>query len=416
MTDLDATQEPEQPSDPTLGEAAPAYSEVVAQLAGATEGVASTGAIADWREASGGKLAVVVGDAGVGSLATLYGAISEAVHVSDRHAHRWRERIRMVGHPLEPSRFAGAVGAEAWDGPAQTSIYAAAARVASAGAIVLEAQSGSAFWDDPLTADLVMVANGDDAGRLSEQLALSLSTSSAVFMAPQRESIADAVREVAGQAGASLHEVATECKLGKIQETADSQKFTIETSTATGGGRFDVELPAAGAHQRTNFAAALLAAGEVEPPQIGLGLKTLRMPLRFESIKTSPWVIVDGAASRPAYRALVRTVEAVLDPRGLLVLATVDGASDLGMLAQTVSDLSGEARIAYREADRVAADELAERLRERRVGVQLAGAPGPALDQMMSGAGSKDTVLMFGSRRATSEARGYLLGLEEDPR
>ena len=318
----------------------------------------------------------------------------------------------MGGHPLEPSRFAGAVGAEESDGAAQTTIYAAATRAASGETIVLEAQSGSAFWDDPLRADLVMVANGDDAGRLSEQLGAVLSASSAVFMAPQRESVADAVRAAVDQAGASLHEVATECKLGKIREGVDSQKFTIETA----GGRFDVELPAAGAHQRTNFATALLAAGEVEPQQIGMGLKTLRMPLRFESIKTSPRVIVDGGASRPAYRALVRTVEAVLDPRGLLVLASVDAKSDLGMLAQTVSNLSGEARVAYREADRDAADELAERLREQRVGVQLPGAPGPALDQMMSGAGPKDAVLMFGSRQATSEARAYLLGLEEDPR
>lgn len=416
MTDLETTPEPESAPDPAVGEAAPAYSEVVARLAGATDGAASSGAIADWREASGGKLAVVVGDAGVGSLATLYGAISGTAHVSDRHLHRWRERIRVGGHPLEPSRFAAAVGAEESAGAAQTAIYAAATRVAANETIVLEAQSGSAFWDDPLSADVVMVANGDDAGRLSERLAAVLSVSSAVFMAPQRESLADAVRAAVDQADASLHEVATECKLGKIQESMDSQKFTIESSGAAGGGRFDVELPAAGAHQRTNFATALLAAGEVEPQQIGMGLKTLRMPLRFESIKTSPRVIVDGAASRPAYRALVRTVEAVLDPRGLLVLATVDDASDLAMLAQTVSDLSREARIAYGGADRDAADELAERLRERRVGVQLAGAPGSALDEMMSGAGPKDTVLTFGSRRATSEARAYLLGLEEDPR
>ncbi len=416
MVDFDAISESESTPEQASGEALPAYAELVSRLADAGNKATSSGPVADWRDTDGGKIAVVLGDAGVGSLGTLYGAISASVQVDDRHLYRWRERIQVSGHPLEPNEFAAAMGGDDIEGAAQTAIYAAATRMATNGTIVLNAEETSTFWGDPLSADIVLIANGDHAERLGEQLSAVLSESSAVFMAPQRESIADAVRAAVDQFGASLHEVAGECKLGKIRERVDGQTFTIERSIGAGRVRFDIELPAAGAHQRTNFATALLAARETKPQQIAMGLKTLWMPLRFESIKTSPRVIVDGAASRPAYRALVRAATAVLDSRGPLVLANVDSASNPGSLSEAISDLSNEARVAYQVSDRAVANELAERLRRRRVGVQLAGAPGPALNQMMSEAEPKDTVLTFGSRRATSEARAYILGLEMDPR
>ncbi|MCZ6545112.1 MAG: hypothetical protein O6913_05360, partial [Chloroflexi bacterium] len=222
------------------------------------------------------------------------------------------------------------------------------------------------------------------------------------------------VRATAAEVGATLAEVADSCKMGKFEIPADGQRFTIETPD----GRHAVTIPAIGQHQRANFALAWLAAdklgaGEVDAGGIASRLSALRLPGCFESIKTAPRVIVDTSQSRTAYRALERTLRETR-PAALHVLATLDGGTDVESLTETLTSLSAPTSVAFHPDDRALADSLAGELRERGLPVQLAGRPGPALEQLAAAA-PRDTVLVFGARRPTADARSHLLALEQDP-
>jgi hypothetical protein len=378
----------------------------------------STQELAQWRKDSG-ALVVTIGDAGVNSVSALFGTVRDAVHVSDRHHHRWRERLRLSGRTIAPTLFPILMsGGHSQGVSAQTMIYSAAtslARVNDKSAIVVEAQPGAGFWNDPCSADLLLVASSDHADRVREQIRLVATPESTVVMAPQRESIADAVREATREVGATLEEVASRCKIGKIEPTENGQRFTIEIPA----GRYTVEVPVPGAHQRTNLATALLASSvlsrdAIDAKGIAARLKYAELPLRLESIKTSPRTLADSASSRLAYRALEQTLrEAAIVPS--LIIATLDAETNIDDLATTLQALGAEVRLAFARVDRPIADALAQTLRDQGVALQLAGDPGSALDQALAGAGSRDTILVFGARRPTADARAYLLGLEQDP-
>ena len=394
------------------------YRTMVDALVDVPEHSVSTAELAGWR-IQAGTIVVTIGDAGVSSVSSLFGAIADAVHVSDRHLHRWRERLRLSGRAIAPSLFPPLLaGGQAKGVSAQTMIYSAAtslARVNDKTTIVVEAQANAGFWNDPCAAGLILVASSDDGDQVRRQIALLATPESTVVMAPQRESIADAIRQATMEAGAALHEVAALCKIGKVESTENGQRFTIEIPA----GRYTVEIPALGAHHRTNLATALvgagsLASGELDASGIAARLKYTELPLRFESIKASPRVLVDSASTCLAYRALERTLrDAGVTPA--LVVAAVDADTNIEDLVAALTSIGAETRLAFAGIYRPIADSVGQALRDQRMPVQLAGASGPALDQALAGAGPRDTILVFGARRPTADARAYLLGLEQDP-
>lgn len=323
------------------------YDDLAAALAAApasaTTSAVPMDALVDWRTTTHGALVVVLGDAGVGSVAAYYAALTDCVRLADRHLHRWRERLQLAAQPIEPDRFTATLDGVSLDAGPQAALIEGAVRLALTAErdrIVIDHHARSLLALFP--ADLVLVATADDPAIIGDRVSAFSGPDTRVVMAPQRESVADAVRAAAAEAGATLIEVAASCKMGKFEIPADGQRFTIETPD----GRHAVTIPALGQHQRANFALALLAAGEVEAGGIATRLSTLRLPGCFESIKTSPRVIVDTAQSRTAYRALERTLRETR-PAALHVLATLDGATDVESLTETLTALSAPASVAF---------------------------------------------------------------------
>ena len=391
------------------------YDDLAAALAAAPASAMTSAtpmeALVDWRTTTQGALVVVLGDAGVGSVAAYYAALTDCVRLADRHLHRWRERLQLAAQPLDPDRFTASLDGLSLDHGPQAALIEGVVRLAQAAErdrIVIDHHAPSLLASFP--ADLVLVATADDLATIGDRISTFAGANTRVVMAPQRESVADAVRAAAAEAGATLIEVAASCKMGKFEIPADGQRFTIETPDA----RHAVTIPAIGQHQRANFALALLAAGEVDAGGIASRLSALRLPGCFESIKTSPRVIVDIGQSRTAYRALERTLHETR-PAALHVLTTLDGGTDVESLTETLTSLSAPTSVAFHPNDRTIADSIARQLRERGLPVQLAGRPGPALEQLVAAAAPRDTILVFGARRPTIDARSHLLALERDP-
>ncbi len=96
---------------------------------------------------------------------------------------------------------------------------------------------------------------GDTVAEIARQKAGIIVGGSPVIMAPQRESAADVIREVAATQGAPLTEVALACNMRRDQAGMDNQQFRLRTKTQG----YNIKLPLLGKHQLDNAATAVLA-------------------------------------------------------------------------------------------------------------------------------------------------------------
>ena len=245
----------------------------------------------------------------------------------------------------------------------------------------------------------------------------ALAAASTVVLAPQRESVAAAARAAVAASGVALHEAAVACRMGRASTGLDGQRFTTQTPR----GRYTVALPLLGAQQRANFVTALLAAEQIaqeglNAAAVAKAIADVSLPLRFEIIKRSPLVVLDGADDPAGYRALQSVAAEIFGRLRLVIVATVDAAVPHDVLTEAIEAIPAEVRIAFPPPDRAVAERVAQRLRDRGIGAQLWGAPGPALVDAVDSAGPRDGVLVFGSLSGTAEARAWLLGIEQEQR
>ena len=411
---------------------APSYAETIAGLARASREPGGAAAVLHgWLQESGAALVVVAGDAGVGSVASMLAALSVAageriVQLSAWHVHRWRERVRINGEPLPAGEFAARVSAAQADGAETvaallTHASVEVARATQATVIVLEAPPESWYWrsQSPPPATRLVLTYCDGAAWPREQLARSLTADTVIIMSPQRESVAEAVRTVAGAmgaggAGAQLREVAQECRMGAAESSADGQRVMIQTPD----GRYPLQIPLSDPRQLGNAATALLATPAPEPRAAARALAGLRLPLRLEAVKRAPLVLLDAASNRASLRTLPRAVRSAIGGAPLLVIVGIDtddtDHTDDALL-DALQALEAPVQITSHANARAAADRLATQIRARALAVQIGGPPGPSLTDAIAGAGPRDAIVVLGSVRRTAEARAYLLGLEHDP-
>src|SRR5690606_14130629 len=96
---------------------------------------------------------------------------------------------------------------------------------------------------------------GDTVPEIARQKAGIIVPGTPVIMAPQRESAADVIREVAAEKGAPLTEVALVCNLRRDQAGSDQQTFRLRTPRHG----YTIKMPLIGKHQLDNAATAVLA-------------------------------------------------------------------------------------------------------------------------------------------------------------
>ena len=113
---------------------------------------------------------------------------------------------------------------------------------------------------------------GDTVAEIARQKAGIIIAGCPTVMAPQRESAADVIREVAAEKGSELKEVALVCNLRRDQFGSDSQAFRLRTPT----GAYNVKLPLLGKHQLDNAATAILAVEALSASASGAGGRSSR--------------------------------------------------------------------------------------------------------------------------------------------
>ena len=163
-------------------------------------------------------------------------------------------------------------------------------------------------------------------------------------MAPQRESAADVIREVATEKGSPLTEVALVCNL---RRDAAAARTTRPSACARPNGGYTIKLPLLGKHQLDNAATAVLAvealaaAGiEVTEEAVKKGLEDVKWPARIEIIKRRPMVIVDSAHTADSARRLRDTLDEYLRISSATLVVGVMGDKDLEGLASAIEPVA----------------------------------------------------------------------------
>ena len=283
---------------------------------------------------------------------------------------------------------------------------------------------------------------GDTVPEIARQKAGIIVAGSPVIMAPQRESAAEVIREVAAERGAPLIEVASSCNLRRDQAGSDHQTFRLRTQKQG----YNIKLPLLGKHQLDNAATAVLAVealsdltpqpplrphgeggqtlasasggGGIEVPveAVQKGLESVRWPGRIEVLRRRPMLIVDGAHTADSARRLRDTLAEYLHIDQATLVIGVMGDKDLEGLMMAVEPVAR--RVIATQADHpraLPAEQVARVFRDRSIETYVEPKLGAAIEMAQALSTGSDAVVILGSIALAGEARAHVLGLERDP-
>ncbi len=260
---------------------------------------------------------------------------------------------------------------------------------------------------------------GDTVAQISRQKAGIILSGCPTIMAPQRETAAEVIREIAKERDSQLLEVAQVCNLRSESIGSDSQRFRLRTP-ASG---YEIKLPLLGKHQLDNAATAILAiesltpkGAKVKDQAIKAGLESVRWPARIETVKHRPLVVVDAAHTTDSARRLRDTMNEYLKVNDATLVVGLMGDKDLEGLVSAIEPLAR--RVIATKADHpraLDAEVVAASFKE--IGVETLMEPNleHAIDLALDLSAPSDTVVILGSVALAGEARAHILGLERDP-
>jgi dihydrofolate synthase/folylpolyglutamate synthase len=238
-------------------------------------------------------------------------------------------------------------------------------------------------------------------------------------MAPQRESAAEVIREVAAERGSPLTEVALVCNLKRDSYSSEAQSFRLRTPA----GGYQAKMPLLGKHQLDNAATAVvafekLAGAGVKVTEDGVkkGLEEVKWPGRVEVIKRRPMVVIDAAHTADSARRLRDAAAEYLHIDQATLVVGVMGDKDLEGLAMAIEPIAR--RVIATRADHpraLDAESVAKVFRDLGVETYWEKTVPEAVDAAMRMSTPSDAIVVLGSVALAGEARAHVLGLERDP-
>lgn len=177
----------------------------------------------------------------------------------------------------------------------------------------------------------------------------------------------------------------------------------------------EVRTPLVGSFQVENVALAVAALAElrktgldVPDEAIASGIAAVRWPARFQKIRESPLVIVDGAHNGPAAAALAAAYSELFPGRKCILVTGILADKDLASIAGSLGPLAQRVIACHPKSHRAYhAEEVASAFRGF-APVQVVPAVGEAVDRGLAAAQPDDIVLITGSIYTAGEALEHL--------
>ncbi len=313
----------------------------------------------------------VAGSKGKGSTCALITAALSASGLrtglyTSPHLHRFTERIRVDGAPVDESVFAGLIkrlwpdveAIEERGDLGKVSVFEMLTAMAfvhfrdiSADCAVIEVGLGGRLDATNLVEPEVSVITpvgldhvavlGDTVEKIAAEKAGIIKPGIPVVSSPQHPDAARVIRRTAAAAGSRLVEAPAAVEIGEVVlDGWKAQHVRFET----GRGSYDVKLPLLGEHQVENARTAVAAletldSFNLQPELVSAGLSRVTWPARAQVVDTGPPVVLaDGAHNADSGRALYSTLRRHFDAHDDVVLV-VGGTTGHDMTA-VVSELA----------------------------------------------------------------------------
>jgi dihydrofolate synthase / folylpolyglutamate synthase len=398
-----------------------------------------------------GRITVhIAGSKGKGSVAAMVTSLLRTAGVStglytSPHLHRFTERVQIDGESVSSEEFAAGMarvkeaadrvlaktpGRQLVTFDALTALAFLLFRERGVGAQVIEVGLGGTLDSTNVfqKKDVAVITNiglehreilGDTIAEIARQKAGIIVPGCPTIMAPQRESAAEVIREVAAERGSPLTEVALACHLRRDSHSQDTQSFRLRTPS----GGYQAKLPLIGKHQLDNAATAVvafekLAAAGISVTEDGVkkGLEETKWPGRIEIVRRRPLVVVDVAHTADSARRLRDAAAEYLHIDQATLVIGVMGDKDLEGLAMAVEPIAR--RVIATKADHPRAldpEAVARVFRDLGIETFWEKTVPDAVEAALRVSTPSDAVVILGSVALAGEARAHLLGLERDP-
>src|SRR5207244_6083919 len=186
-------------------------------------------------------------------------------------------------------------------------------------------------------------------------------------------------------------------------------------------GSLELGTPLLGSFQIENLGLAVAALVEMRPagftiPEeaIRSGTASVRWPARFEIVRTSPLVLVDGAHNRPAAEALAAAMAETFPDRKALLVAGILNDKDLAGIGAALGPIAARVYACRPKTHRAYdAEEVATAFRPYADSVATPSVR-EAIDAALAAARPDDIVLITGSIYTAGEALDHL-GIRPEP-
>ena len=392
----------------------------------------------------------VAGSKGKGSTCAMISAALSANGLrtglyTSPHLHRFTERIRVDGAPVDERVFAGLIE-RLWPDVAaieergdlgKVSVFEMLTAMAfvyfrdiAAECAVIEVGLGGRLDATNLVQPEVSVITpvgldhvavlGDTVEKIAAEKAGIIKPGVPVVSSVQQPDAAQVIRQTAAANGSSLAEASSAVEVADVEVDGwMPQRVRFET----GRGRYDARLPLLGEHQVENARTAIasleaLESFDLDPDLVSAGLSRVDWPARAQVVDAGPPVVIaDGAHSADAGRALRSTLKRHFGAYNEFVLVVGGTAGhDMTAVVTELSDLLPRVIVTQsRHPKAVEPADFAAALQRDNVPVAaVTGDVASALTTAYRIAGPETLIVATGSLFVAAEVIEQLQGIEPE--
>ena len=361
------------------------------------------------------------------------------------HLHRFTERIRVDGAPVDERVFAGLIerlwpdvaAIEARGDLGKVSVFEMLTAMAfvhcrdiAADCAVIEVGLGGRLDATNLVQPEVSVITpvgldhvavlGDTVEKIAAEKAGIIKPGVPVVSSPQHPDAARVIRQTAADAGSRLVEATAAVEVADAEiDGWMPQRVRFETGPA----KYDVRLPLLGEHQVENARTAIatietISTFHLEPEKVSAGLSQVDWPARAQVVDAGPPVVLaDGAHNEDAGRAVDSTLRRHFEGFEDVVLV-VGGTTghDMTAVVTELADVSSRVVVTQsRHPKAVEPADFAAALKRDNVPVAaVTGDVASALETAYLFAGPETLIVATGSLFVAAEVIEHVKGIEPE--
>ncbi|MCX7912197.1 MAG: bifunctional folylpolyglutamate synthase/dihydrofolate synthase [Dehalococcoidales bacterium] len=248
---------------------------------------------------------------------------------------------------------------------------------------------------------------GDTLDKIAREKSGIIKGGADVVSAPQSPEALGVIEEVCRQKQVRLIKVGSDVTWRAIRSDISGQDFRVHGLK----GSYDIMLPLLGDYQMENAACAVAAAELLMERGVSLGagdisggLASVSWAGRFQILRRSPWLIVDGAHNADSMKRLGEALHQYFPHHKLTLVLGFGNDKDVsGMVAEAVKITGSIVLAPSRHPKAVKPDAIAQEFAKYGVCPRTAGTVAGAVQLAIKDAGPDDVVCAAGSLFVTAE-------------